>query len=42
MSEERTVEPELAHELGALAEAHTRLKEVSERLTAERSADHKS
>ncbi len=36
------LEPELAHELGALAEAHTHLEEVSERLAAGRPADHKS
>ncbi len=36
------VEPELAHELEALAEAHTHLEAVSERLAAERPADRKS
>ncbi len=36
------LEPELAHELDALAEAHTQLEEVSERLAARRPADHKS
>ncbi|MCZ6712321.1 MAG: hypothetical protein O7B29_00090, partial [Deltaproteobacteria bacterium] len=35
-------EPELAHELDALAEAHTHLEEVSKRLAAGRPADHKS
>ena len=34
--------PELAHELDALAKAHTHLEEVSERLAARRPADHKS
>ncbi len=36
------LEPELAHELEALAEAHTHLEAVSERLAAGRPADHKS
>ncbi len=36
------LEPELAHELEALAEAHTHLKAVSERLAAGRPADRKS
>ncbi len=36
------LEPELAHELDALAEAHTHLEEVSKRLAAGRPADHKS
>ena len=36
------LEPELAHELEALAEAHTHLEAVSERLAAGRLADHKS
>ena len=36
------LEPELSHELDALAEAHTHLEEVSERLAARRPADHKS
>ncbi len=36
------LEPELAHELEALAEAHTHLEEVSERLAAGRPADRKS
>ncbi len=36
------LEPELAHELEALAEAHTHLEAVSERLAAERPADRKS
>ncbi len=36
------LEPELAHELKALAEAHTHLEAVSERLAAGRPADHKS
>ncbi len=35
-------EPELAHELEALAEAHTHLEAVSERLAAGRPADRKS
>ena len=36
------LEPELAHELEALAEAHTHLEAVSERLAAGRPADRKS
>ncbi len=36
------LEPELAHELQALAEAHTHLEAVSERLSAGRPADRKS
>ncbi len=36
------LEPELAHELDALAEAHTQLEQVSERLTTGRPSDHKS
>ena len=36
------IEPELAHELEALAEAHTHLEAVSERLAAGRRADRKS
>ncbi len=36
------LEPELAHELEALAEAHAQLKAVSERLAAGRPADRKS
>ena len=36
------LEPELAHELAALAEAHTHLEAVSERLAAGRPADRKS
>ncbi len=36
------LEPELAHELQALAEAHTHLDAVSERLAAGRPADRKS
>ena len=36
------LEPELAHELEALAEAHTHLQAVSERLAAGRPADRKS
>ncbi len=36
------LEPELAHELEALAEAHTHLEAVSERLAARRPADRKS
>ena len=36
------LEPELAHELEALAEAHTHLEAVSERLAAARPADRKS
>jgi hypothetical protein len=36
------LEPELAHELEALAEAHTHLEAASERLAARRSADRKS
>ncbi len=36
------LEPELAHELEALAEAHTHLEAVSERLSAGRPADRKS
>ncbi len=36
------LEPEQAHELDALAEAHTQLEEVSKRLAARRPADHKS
>ncbi len=36
------LEPELAHELQALAEAHTHLEAVSERLAAGRPADRKS
>ncbi len=36
------LEPELAHELEALAEAHTHLETVSERLAAGRPADRKS
>lgn len=36
------LEPELAHELEALAEAHTHLEAVSERLAAGRPADHES
>ncbi len=36
------LEPELAHELEALAEAHTHLKAVSERLAAGRPEDRKS
>ncbi|TDJ09362.1 MAG: hypothetical protein E2O71_02655 [Deltaproteobacteria bacterium] len=36
------LEPELAHELDALAKAHTHLEEVSERLAARRPTDHKS
>ena len=36
------LEPELAHELEALAEAHAHLETVSERLAAGRPADHKS
>ncbi len=36
------LEPELAHELEALAEAHTHLEEVSERLAAGRATDRKS
>ena len=36
------LEPELAHELEALAEAHAHLEAVSERLAAGRPADHKS
>ncbi len=35
------LEPELAHELEALAEAHTHLEAVSERLAAGRPADRK-
>ncbi len=35
------LEPELAHELDALAEAHTHLEAVSERLAAGRPADRK-
>ncbi len=36
------LEPELTHELEALAEAHTHLEAVSERLAAGRPADRKS
>ncbi len=36
------LEPELAHELEALAEAHTHLEAVSERLAAGRPEDRKS
>ncbi len=36
------LEPELAHELEALAEAHSHLEAVSEQLAAGRPADHKS
>ncbi len=36
------LEPELAHELEALAAAHTPLETVSERLAAGRPADRKS
>ncbi|MEE9280571.1 MAG: hypothetical protein V3V67_10385 [Myxococcota bacterium] len=36
------LEPELAHELEALAEAHTHLEAVSERLATGRPADRKS
>ncbi len=36
------LEPELAHELEALAEAHTHLEAVSERLAAGRPTDRKS
>ncbi len=36
------LEPELAHELEALAEAHTHLEAVSERLAAGRPKDRKS
>jgi hypothetical protein len=36
------LEPELAHELEALAEAHTHLEAVSERLAAGHPADRKS
>jgi hypothetical protein len=36
------LEPELAHELAALAEAHTHLEAVSERLAAGRPTDSKS
>ncbi len=36
------LEPELAHELEALAEAHTHLEAVSEQLSAGRLADRKS
>ncbi len=36
------LEPELAHELEALAEAHTQLKAVSEQLAAGRHADRMS
>ncbi len=36
------LEPELAHELEALAEAHTQLEAASERLAARRPADRKS
>ncbi len=36
------LEPELAHELEALAEAHTHLEAVSKRLAAARPADRKS
>ncbi len=36
------LEPELAHELQALAEAHTHLEAVSEQLAAGRPADRKS
>ncbi len=36
------LEPELAHELEALAEAHTHLETVSERLAAGRPTDRKS
>ncbi len=36
------LEPELAHELEALAEAHAHLETVSERLAAGRPADRKS
>ena len=36
------LEPELAHELEALAKAHTHLEAVSEQLAAGRPADRKS
>ncbi len=36
------VDPELTHELEALAEAHTHLEAVSERLAAARPADRMS
>ncbi len=36
------LEPELSHELEALAEAHTHLEAVSERLAAGRATDRKS
>ena len=36
------LEPELAHELEALAEAHTHLEAVRERLPSGRPADHRS